>query len=280
MITENTRIDLARKLMNEIKEISNTRGITKQAPEIIPIMDMVHEDGLAVLAPDPEDPSGFSATRGFAKKGFNKPEEDMLGLYLVFPEDTKLEGVAGMYAKKTKCGAYSSATHTILINAQYPETLRYLAFVFFHEVQHAQIAQKEGRVWKQTNRPRNERYKEESKVWTLEYKIALALGGMKYERAIRKRALSINRSWQRERADTGSGEGFQLDACFGKAPSLVAKKERDMTFELFAAFMAADLFLDKMSAEERKIKTIEVLYSQNYDREDLFLENIRETNNV
>jgi hypothetical protein len=247
MILDNKRVDAAEKLLEEVNCIAQNPRVISSVPAIGLLLNFLKEVGLEI-----EDPTDCQGIFGKDPKcpyfsSFSKREADKnsILLYPLFLSDARIDKVCEYYTKAVRCAGYGPNNNTIIVNMDAPETLRMLAVSFLHELGHAQAAHCEGRTFKEQSRPDEQRLYEETAVWTMEYKLVIALGGEEFLRAITSLVEKIFYYWKKKRVPSQKiweGKGAALDLCFGVSPAPDAEKERDGTFLTYCQLMAADIF--------------------------------------
>ena len=113
-------------------------------------------------------------------------------------------------------------------------------------------------------------------MWTVEYKLMLALGGKDYQQEAKVTAHAISLFFQgRGKIPSYKDKANVLGACFGISPSSEWKTERGNTFLTYCALMAADLYWDQETAVQLKYQILQHGMSERYKEQDCSLEKIR-----
>ncbi|MBI1866287.1 MAG: hypothetical protein HY005_02680 [Candidatus Staskawiczbacteria bacterium] len=274
MITEGDRLDVADKLLDELCKIANNPKINKHFPKIIERFMLLEKEGMSVTYPsceNTENKDNWVLIEDYFKAVDNNADKSsQIMFYPMFPEDAQYSQLANYYVQRVSCSAYGCESNTITINMSClkEETPRFLAHNFIHELGHAQIAKKEGRLFKKASRSQNERFQEEINMWTIDYKLILALGGKNYRNASKKMAFEINQWWRRERECPGhGGMGIALKHYFGNLQDRDFDNEIDITFFIYCCLMAADYYLDREKSKEKKLQIIQEIHTRQYDTE-------------
>lgn len=259
MITDSKRFIAAEKLLQEVDCIARSHVVVSSVPEIGMLLAFLKEVGMEVSVPEEEwaifgkDPR-YPHFSSFSKE---EPDNASILLYPMFLSDTRIDKVCEYYTKRVQYAGYGPVQNSIVVNMDSQETLRMLACAFLHELGHAQAAHCEGRTLKECPRSDAQRLYEETAVWTMEYKLMIALGGPEYFSAVTDLVNAICQWWQGTRASVlWEGKGKALDYCLGASPSPDAGKERDTTFLAYCQLMAADVFF---SQGERIAAKIEIM---------------------
>ena len=260
MITEDDRLDAADKLFNELYQIGNNHGVAKHVPEIIKRLTLLEREGMSVTYPSGENTEDdFIVIEDYFEAVDNNADKSSrVMFYPMFSEDAKFGQASNYYVQSLFYAAYGGKSNSIIMNMSCKETLRFLACCFIHELGHAQAAKREGRLFKENSRSIDERIREEINMWTIDYKLMLALGGRNYQKAVKKMAFEIIQWWlqKRDRPDH-QGTGIALNYCFGNLSDANSNNERDITFFTYCSFMAADYHFNKEGAEEAKFQMIQ-----------------------
>ncbi len=196
MISDKKRVAAINPIVLEAERIYRAAS---NIPEISELNKEVEKEHMVVVGPYKDGSIKSIAT--METKGNNESpdlnQEEFraaLKIYPFFKEDA----VFGTFFKECSfhdLGAYGCYNHTIMINMETPETTRFQAHTLLHELQHAMRAKKEKRVFSVNVRSNRERMIEETKIWTVDYKILLAMGGKDYEREAKETADQIYDCW-------------------------------------------------------------------------------------
>ena len=277
MITEDNRFSITDELWHELCQIINNPEVAKRVPEIIERIARLGKEGMSVVYPtgkNTEDTDGWVLIKDyFEAVGSNADKSSQIMLYPMFPEDAVLGQVASYYVERVSGAAYGSESNTIVINMScFKEKPRFLAHCFIHELGHAQTAKKERRLYKKNLRSPNERLREEIYMWTMDYKLMLALGGKNYRNASKKMAFKINQWWRQKKACPNyRGMGITLKHYFGNLSDADLDNESDFTFFVYCSFMAADYYLTGEKSKAKKLQILQKINIAQYDIEKNFI---------
>lgn len=257
MIEDSARVEAAENLLREVGCIARNPVVVSSVPEIGLLLTFLREVGLVILVPERDGAVfGRSSKYPYFSSFFKEqPDNASILLYPMFLQDASISKVCEYYTQAVGYASYGPVSNCIAVNMDSKETLRMLACSFLHELGHAQAAHCEGRIGQPQTRSEEERLYEETAVWTLEYKLMLALGGPKYLNAVGDLVRSICEYWQGQTTDVLlEGRGRALDCCFGVSPSPNAEQERDKTFFAYCQLMAADIFFPEGSRIAAKVE--------------------------
>lgn len=257
MIVDSKRFAAAEKLLQEVDCIARNPAVVSSLPQIGLLLAFLKEIGMEVSVPEEEwaifgkDPR-YPHFSSFSKE---KPDKASILFYPMFLSDARIDRVCEYYTKAVQYASYGPIHNCIIVNMDGQETLRMLACAFLHELGHAQAAHCEGRIFKECPRSDEQRLHEETAVWTMEYKLMIALGGHEYLAFVADFVKEICRCWQGLRPDIPwERKGRALDCCLGASPSPDAGKERDVTFLGYCQLMAADVFFPEGKRIAAKIE--------------------------
>ncbi|MDO8486184.1 MAG: hypothetical protein Q7S77_00595 [Candidatus Staskawiczbacteria bacterium] len=280
MITEDDRLDAADELFEELYQIVNNSMVRKHVPEIIERFMLLEKENMSVTYPNgenTEDTNDWIFIKDYFEiVGNNADKSSQIMFYPMFPEDARFGQTANYYVQRVQgAAAYGCESNKIIINMSWlkKETPRFLACCFIHELGHAQTAKKEGRLFKKSLRSQSERLREEIDMWTVDYKLMIALGGNSYRKASETMAFEINQWWQQKRGRPDhQGTGIALKYCWGSLSDADSNNERDLDFFYFCSLMAADLYFSKEGAKEIKLAILQKNIFTQYDIEENLME--------
>ncbi len=238
----------------------------EKIPEVVERCQYLEDAGIDVIAPELQGNELLWQTIDSMEGNYP------VLVYPLFKEDANLGEITAYYVRDRANGSgYACGSNTILIN-MFHETHRFLAGEFLHELGHAFRAFKEQRVDKRASRTLEERLSEEVDMWTVDYKIMLALGGSNYQKAAKSMAFEINRCWKGKCSDpTRHGMGSALKYCFGPPLRGESTFKRDTLYATLCALMAADYYLPSAEAKTMKRQIVGKDYLPAYTREDRVL---------
>ncbi len=270
MITEDNRFDAVDKLFDGLDQIANNSNVEKQVPEVMERLMGLKKEGLLITYPTKKSKYTINS---FVIRDYLETDSDadsdnvdnnsQIILYPMFPEDAQYGKLARHYTKRVSYASYGCRSNTITINMSFSskETPRFLAHLFIHELGHAEAAKKEGRLFSKSLKPPNERLREETDMWTVDYRLMLAIGGSDYREAAKKMAVEIHQ-WccKNRKCPDYRGRGIALKHCFGDLSDIDSNKERDRTFFYYCYLMFVDYCFDREKAKEIKLQIIQEIH--------------------
>ena len=257
------RMRAAERLIGEAIGIIEHPAVVSVLPEFASLSAFLKKTGITVF---------FSP--GMATNARNSPEfqnlfrfspelgseHNSILLYPLYSHDAKEHKLGEYYVKRVEFAGYGPESNCIIVNMSSGETSRMLACSFLHELWHAQAAHCEGRIFKPSERTEQERLREEAAVWSMEYKLMLALGGADYCQTVVDLASQICRLWFLHKSAVDikwEGRGQILDRFLGK-PVPGCRIHRDVSFCAYCLLMAADIFFPPGPARDaQKIQIVD-----------------------
>jgi len=268
MVSESERFAATNELFNEIFKIVNNRRFPNYIPELNERLTYLENICISLTYPVSENTedtrySDFVVINDYFRATDGTTDENsQLNFYPMFPEDAQLCRSANYYVQRVPCSAYGNETNSIIVNmACFNGNPRFLAHCFIHELGHAFAAKKEGRLFKKILRSQEERLEEDTKMWTVDYKIMLAIAGKNYRKAAGKMAEEINQWWKnKNKLPDCQGKGTFLRNYFGECQNTDLIDESDLTFFLYCALMAADYSLNQEAGLATKLRILRPIH--------------------
>ncbi len=251
MITTEYRLEAFVRLSKEIDEVAKK---SQNLPESVERAAYLNEVGGLVVCPASSGKGEWDIIGSCGSE--QADEKDNITIYPLFSQDADFGGMVDFCVKRVMSTTYCSLSNFVCINMSEPETFRHLAVGFWHEITHALIAKKEGRLYTENTRQNEDRAKEEVITWTIDYKVMLELGGRRYQKRAKRLAFEISKFWRKKiTCPHHDNIGIVLNDCLGPLPSGGTAKSRDNYFWTYCCLMAADYYFPE-SAMKIKFKLI------------------------
>lgn len=161
-----------------------------------------------------------------------------LKIYPFYREDAELGGRFETYLPY-EFGTCEPRSKIVTLIMEADETARFQAHTLLHELRHIFQVRHKSQVPRLSD---EERIRDEAKICTVDYKIALAIGGEQYCQETREMARDLYLWWQRlgPPVSVPPEKGLILETVYGPAPSDKALAKRTDIFVLYCGLMAAD----------------------------------------
>lgn len=256
MATDQERIDAFWRIANAANEMSAGAGKNMQIQELTERVNLCN-NGFSITAPYASDETGLQCHPIWVASQNVGPND--LKICPFFEEDfLQYEVVRGMFPHKSSYAMYNRPLHNIFLNMGAEETFRAHALFFIHELGHAKISVRNGMALTQRESPLDERIEEEVMMWSFDYKFLLAFGGPAYRQEFERGIYRVRKLRRRQMRDPNiqvsvvPGCGSALDICLEKPPTPQAAETRDLVFQLYCEFAAADQNLPPLVAWQFK----------------------------
>lgn len=210
---------------------------------------------------------------------FTESKAEHLPPLLVFPilhSDARISPVAAYLQEYAQPGSYSSRMHMLVLGMDEKETPRFMATTLLHEIGHAMVAEKEGRILCPLA-PRDERTRleEELRMWQFDYQLAGFLGGEELRRYMELTAHEIIQGWVR-----GSpfhlkvGTSTPLDLCYGTISEQGSLGRRTVMYMRYCELIALRIFYGPL-AHEHQLAFIASICQKSYKKQKDYIQSIK-----
>ena len=258
MLNSNQRISVVNNLLNTVDRILETLDKTEHY-EVNQWLSWFKQSSPIVVAPVREELVNgepeiiFHVIGDLAGQENRMVAKNAFSLYPMFQDDARLGQLTASYMRRVMFGSYGFNSHTVAINMESCETLRFMACVFLHSLGRAYlIAHANEPVWDIERMPFEQRLDYAVSVWTAEYRLAFSMGSEHCRQEARRTVAEIHQYGGGGSLTYWMGKGVALDDCFGPPPTYEAIINRETTFGIYCRLMAADMYLPPDEANRKK----------------------------
>ncbi len=268
MITDQERMNAFWAITKEMDLIVQNPVVHLYVPEIVQRLNQ-GSAGVVIVAPT-IDLEGRPVLKSIWHSMANTMPQHSLKVYPLFAQDAQIHETFARVVSDCKWAIYQCPTHTITLNMDAGETLRYKACFLIHELGHAWENLTEGLAFSDQVHPRHKRVLQESKMRIFDCKLMLALGGPQYQAEVDRAVYWIrkhDREFQKkhERPDYFRGKGAALSLCLGPPLNPQSEGYRDELFMLYCLFAAIDRSQKTLDATAIRCRLMEDRFSYMID---------------
>lgn len=272
-------LEIVDSVLGEILKIASNPIVISDFPEIAQRVDLMRNVGVLVgvsfdtlIAANGASCEKLKSLQSFNPKNRSAGEKS-IALCPIFSDGFSEAKHCFNFDPEHTFAGYGAENNFIVFNAQKIETLSAMAFYILHELGHAKAAYERGDVFsrKSRNRSTKDRVAEEMELWTLDYKLLLALGGYKYC------LLAFEFACLAYKYHAGLSDNFPINGCghalkefWGSSPSVRADDGRDASFATYSSLYAADIFFSPEESRAIKLDFMEKAYNRTYESDSEF----------
>ncbi len=249
MNTDERRIEMVRKIIQEAKEMVKLRMVVEHLPHLVESFATLLAPGWQVVMPPDTAMEGQLADWRILGKCASQKKEMMalaplLNIYPLRHADQGLPTLVERFKKRDFSAAYHPISHTVILDIDRPETKQYLAVSFLHQLGYAFAAVQENRVFAPVKKEPAAALNRKVRTWTTEAWLTYFLGNAVYRKEVENLARLLHWWHQGYLSDYPilTGKGKYLDACFGPLADKGKEEEthRDGLFGLYCSLLAAE----------------------------------------